>query len=80
MSQETMRVCNKKLSSLSYQLQSELDKADFKSSATSIHAFDRQGAVYCAPCGNCKQKYSTLVKQKIRSTHTKRTHQLHKRF
>ena len=74
MSQERMRVCNKKLSSLLYQLQSELDKAYFKSSAKSIHAFDRQGGVYCAQCGNCKQKCSTLVKQKVRSTHTKRTH------
>jgi len=22
-----------------------------------VHHFERQGAVYCVPCGNCDQKY-----------------------
>ena len=32
-----------------------------------VHPFERQGAVYCVPCGDCHQKY--LGKQKGHSTH-----------
>jgi len=42
------------------------------------HPFDRQGAVYCVPCGDRKQKYFGETKE---LQHTQKgTHQLYETF
>jgi len=39
-----------------------------------VHRFDRQGAVYCVPCGDCDQKF--FGEKKVIQHTQERTYQL----